>query len=73
MSMQLLYGPPPDDSSKKQLRLLCAYENGSVTLRQYTRGDQPSIEGIGWESVWTAKLHVESGEAPPHILESMLV
>jgi hypothetical protein len=44
------------------LRLLSAYENGSVVLRAYTRTDKPvSIEGEGWDVLWTSKLHVESG------------
>lgn len=44
-----------------ELRLLCAYENGAVTLRKYTRTDRPvSIEGIGWENIWTTKVHVEA-------------
>ena len=45
-----------------QPRLLCSYENGSVTMWGYTQRDREiSIEGIGWESVWTVKKHVESG------------
>lgn len=52
-------------SSSKQLadelRLLCAYEDGSVNLRRFALTDkQTSVEGIGWESLWTVKLHVES-------------
>lgn len=43
------------------LRLLAAYENGSVVLRAYTRTDKAvSIEGEGWDILWTSKLHVES-------------
>ncbi len=44
-----------------ELRLLCAYENGSVTLRRYTGSTSSySIEGRGWEAIWTAKLHAET-------------
>ncbi|KAF4597337.1 ASTRA complex subunit [Pleurotus pulmonarius] len=44
-----------------ELRLLCAYENGSVTLRRYTGSTTSySIEGRGWEAIWTAKLHAET-------------
>lgn len=43
------------------LRLLCAYENGSVALWRYTRKDKvKSVEGAGWEAVWNVKLHAES-------------
>lgn len=44
-----------------ELRILCAYENGSVTLRKYAHTDKPiSIEGAGWEVLWTSKLHAET-------------
>ncbi|TEB34631.1 WD40 repeat-like protein [Coprinellus micaceus] len=43
------------------LRLLCAYEDGSVILRRYVRSDRPtSVEGQGWEVLWTSKSHVET-------------
>jgi hypothetical protein len=43
------------------LSLLAAYENGSVVLREYIRKDKEvSVEGEGWDVVWTSKLHVES-------------
>ena len=49
-------------SSNSQIQLLSGYENGAITLRRYTRTDkQTSVEGIGWEAIWSAKLHVESG------------
>jgi hypothetical protein len=49
-------------ASERQLQLLSAYENGGVTLWRYTRTDkQTSVEGIGWEAIWSVKLHVESG------------
>lgn len=58
---------PPDEepSSSSQvtseLRLLCAYEDGSVTLRRFSRTDkQTSVEGIGWEVIWSVKRHVEA-------------
>lgn len=43
------------------LRLLTAYEDGSVALREYTRGDVPSVEGAGWAALWSVRLHGESG------------
>ncbi|KAF5327014.1 hypothetical protein D9619_004885 [Psilocybe cf. subviscida] len=43
------------------LNILMAYENGSVVLRQYTAKDKlVSIEGQGWQIIWSAKIHVES-------------
>ncbi|PFH53085.1 hypothetical protein AMATHDRAFT_188211 [Amanita thiersii Skay4041] len=45
----------------KELRLLCAYENGSVVLHKYTRRDKmKSVEGAGWEIIWNVRLHIES-------------
>ena len=43
------------------LRLLTAYEDGSVALREYTRGEAPSVEGAGWAALWSVRLHGESG------------
>jgi len=67
MSLHLFSVPAarPQASSSKhftdELRILCAYENGSVNLRRFTLTDkQISVEGIGWESLWTVKLHVET-------------
>ncbi|PPQ95710.1 hypothetical protein CVT26_008353 [Gymnopilus dilepis] len=66
MSMHLYYyihnGPSSSSSDHyKNLRLLTAYENGSVVLREYTRTEkEASIEGQGWEILWKSKLHVES-------------
>ncbi|KAI0360022.1 WD-40 repeat-containing protein [Trametes cingulata] len=61
MSMHLSSVPHPHAAGRTQLRLLCGYENGSVTMWGYTREDKDvSIEGIGWESMWSVRLHVES-------------
>ncbi|EMD34181.1 hypothetical protein CERSUDRAFT_98111 [Gelatoporia subvermispora B] len=61
MSLHLFEAPHPHISGRLQTRLLCAYESGGVTMWAYTRTDRAtSIEGIGWESLWTVKLHVES-------------
>jgi ASTRA-associated protein 1 len=50
------------DNQDSRIQLLSAYENGSVTLWRYTRTDKlTSVEGIGWEALWSVKLHVESG------------
>jgi hypothetical protein len=46
-------------------RLLVGYENGSVTLhacKPIEEGkSEQSIEGRGWEEMWTSKLHAEAG------------
>ncbi|RDX57477.1 WD-40 repeat-containing protein [Lentinus brumalis] len=61
MSMHLMSAPHPHAAGRSRLRLLCAYENGSVTMREYTREDKEvSIEGMGWDVLWTVKHHVES-------------
>jgi WD40 repeat protein len=45
----------------KSLCLLCAYEDGSVVLREYDqKNKETSVEGVGWNIVWKSKLHVES-------------
>jgi hypothetical protein len=54
--------PSSSKCYESRIQLLCAYENGGVTLWKYTRTDkQTSVEGIGWEAIWSVKLHVESG------------
>ncbi|KAI0649353.1 WD-40 repeat-containing protein [Trametes meyenii] len=61
MSMHLSSVPHPHAAGRARLRLLCGYENGSVTMWDYTREDkEASIEGIGWAPLWTVRLHVES-------------
>jgi hypothetical protein len=58
-----LYSHPIESGGKlhDELRLLCAYENGSVTLRKYERADKStSVEGVGWGVLWTSKLHAET-------------
>ncbi|KAH9949985.1 WD-40 repeat-containing protein [Amylocystis lapponica] len=61
MTMHLSERAHPHVSGATQLRLLCAYENGSVTMWKYARDDRDtSVEGIGWEAAWTVRLHVES-------------
>ncbi|KAJ6601349.1 WD40-repeat-containing domain protein [Mycena vulgaris] len=55
--------PPagPSALAAGELRLLCAYEDGSVALRRFTgTGGAPSIEGRGWEAVWQSRLHGEA-------------
>ena len=54
----------PSCSQMEELRLLCAYESGGVTLRRYSRTDKrTSVEGLGWDAVWDVKLHAESSYA----------
>lgn len=63
MAMHLFYALQIFPSTApRELRLLCAYEDGGVTLRR--RVALPgirTIEGKGWETIWRSKLHVESG------------
>ena len=43
--------------------LITSYENGSVKLWRYRNIEKErSIEGFGWECLWSFKLHVESGK-----------
>ena len=45
------------------LSLIISYENGSVKQWRYRNVEKErSIEGLGWECLWSFKLHVESGE-----------
>ncbi|KAJ3566141.1 hypothetical protein NP233_g7182 [Leucocoprinus birnbaumii] len=56
-----LFSSPMESDEIHRLHLLCAYENGSVTLRRFSSTDQhTSVEGVGWEVLWTAKLHAET-------------
>ncbi|KAJ7659938.1 WD40-repeat-containing domain protein [Mycena rosella] len=46
---------------ESELRLLCAYEDGSVVLRRFAgEAGASSMEGRGWDVVWRSKLHVEA-------------
>ncbi|KAG0709338.1 WD-40 repeat-containing protein [Suillus ampliporus] len=48
-------------TSARELRLLCAYEDGGVVLRKRTAPEnEQTVEGRGWEVLWKSKLHVES-------------
>ncbi|KAG2366988.1 hypothetical protein BDR07DRAFT_1394535 [Suillus spraguei] len=64
MSMHLFHSAssaPSSSMSERELRLLCAYEDGSVVLRKRTVPEnKQTVEGRGWEVVWKSKLHVES-------------
>ena len=59
-----------------QLKLLAAYEIGSVAFYQFAPSDQHrlvtkvsdygfegSIEGRGWECLWKVRVHNESGSS----------
>ena len=47
----------------RALSLITSYENGSVKLWRYRNIEKErSIEGLGWECLWSFKLHVESGK-----------
>ena len=65
MSLSLYHrreaSPGPSTMELGNLSLLAAHENGSVVLREYIRKDKEvSVEGEGWDIIWTSKLHVES-------------
>jgi hypothetical protein len=66
MSLHLFRATPPLEGSSSQageLRLVCAYEDGSVVLRRFVGSaahPETSIEGRGWEVIWKCKLHVEA-------------
>ncbi|KAF8896230.1 WD-40 repeat-containing protein [Infundibulicybe gibba] len=63
MSLHLYRTSPasPSSSTASELRLLTAYESGTVILRKYSRTDKPkSVEGLGWDVIWNVRVHVES-------------
>jgi len=65
MSMHLLPAPAPGGTTRmaeRALSLITSYENGSVKLWRYRNIEKErSIEGVGWECLWSSKLHIESG------------
>ena len=62
MSLHLFQSPEASASNRMQLCLLLAYENGSVSLVIQRETIEKSIEGRGWDKLWTVKSHVESGK-----------
>ncbi|KAI5892652.1 WD40 repeat-like protein [Schizophyllum commune H4-8] len=63
MSLHLFQatGGPSSSASTSNLRLLSAYEHGGVILRQCTApAGQKTVEGKGWDVIWTSKVHAES-------------
>jgi hypothetical protein len=59
-----LFASPTSNSSSLHLHVLVSHENGCVALRRNTcpqSRPSSSVDGIGWHTVWTTKLHVESG------------
>lgn len=65
MSMHLFYPSAdlslPSTSNASQIHLICAYEDGGVTLRRYTQTDRlKSVQGAGWEVIWSVKLHTDT-------------
>ena len=63
MSLHLYQAPHPSISTATELRILMAFEAGSVecwTFRS-THGKPHSVEGIGWERLWDVRFHAESG------------
>ncbi|KAF9048413.1 WD-40 repeat-containing protein [Panaeolus papilionaceus] len=55
-----IYRAGSTSTSSQKLRVLLAYEDGSVVLREYTQGEKPSVESQGWIELWKSKVHVES-------------
>ena len=48
-------------TANDDLQVLMAYENGSVHLRRYATPEKSkSVEGKGWELLWSVKLHNEA-------------
>jgi len=64
MSMHLLkFSGSATRMANRTLSLITSYENGSVKLWRYRNIEKErSIEGLGWECLWSFKLHVESGK-----------
>jgi ASTRA-associated protein 1 len=61
MSMHLFTAS--SGATNRALSLITSYENGCVKLWRYRNVEKErSIEGIGWECLWSSKLHVESGK-----------
>ena len=57
----------------RALSLITSYENGSVKLWRYRNVEKErSIEGLGWECLWSFKLHVESGKRSATLLLCLL-
>jgi ASTRA-associated protein 1 len=57
-----LYQSSVPDLTDLQLRLLAAFEDGHVAL--FARTDtfrSRSVEGMGWDTLWSIEVHVESG------------
>jgi len=63
MSLGLFYQKRSDSLGESQLALICAYENGSIVLRRYTSDKETSVEGVGWQTIWTSKIHTDSGRS----------
>lgn len=62
MSLHLFHVPHSSGSEPSQLRLLVAYESGEVCLFEYSNTQKErSVEGVGWDKLWSSKLHVETG------------
>lgn len=52
-----------ESSSRRRLKLLAAYENGSVTLWGFSEGlGDMSVESNGWNEIWSSRIHVETGD-----------
>lgn len=70
MSIHLFYPPAdlslPSTSNASPIHLICAYEDGGVILRKYTQTDRlKSVQGVGWEAIWSVKLHTETSTPFP--------
>ena len=62
MSVHLYHSKASESSLDSRLCLLAGYESGSVILWRCENADERhQTLARGWESVWKAKLHGESG------------
>ena len=66
MSMHLYRTSHPSVSTVTGLRILMAFEAGTVEYWAFRpiHGKPHSIEGIGWERLWDVRFHAESGPCP---------
>jgi len=55
-----LYLSPIRSTCHDDLCLICAYENGSVTVRRYLSAGCTPSGAMGWVILWTAKVHAQT-------------
>lgn len=61
MALHLYLSPiQSTETCHDDLCLICAYENGSVTVRRYLSAGCSPSGAMGWVILWTAKLHAQT-------------